>query len=233
MVVAMTIAGASNSAVQGRDDQPMPRALLGRFDSRRPAYLDASEVIDQNGQLRRDAPLSTAAERNLRDFLGAPKTNGCVHVGEVYYDWVNGPRRTSLAGTIQQSDFVVETRVVNRSYGFLDGVPGQLLRLNRVSTLKGTAPDYASYYIFVPVADFVVGGIHSCKTDIRYGAAPAVGDTVFVMSNDVYVSNDYIDTVDEAGYVRALPDGRLVLPKSLAASSDVVTTATDLRRLAY
>lgn len=226
------IASASAGAQPARDGQPMPHALYGRLDARRPIFMEASDVLDENGNLRRDAPLTTASERDLRDFLEhAPRQNGCIQVGNVYIDYLNAPQRPGLAKTIERSDFIVEARVVNRSYGFMRGIPGQLLRLSRLSTLKGVAPDYSNYYIFVPVGNFSVGPVHFCKTDTRYGEAPAVGDRLFIFGDKEWVDNDYINTIDEKGYVRALADDRLSLPRSMVEPGSLISTGSELRRL--
>jgi hypothetical protein len=212
------------------DQDTMPRAIFNRHDSRHPLFLAASEVFGPDGLLRKDAPLSPSAERALHDFLTQPRADGCVRVQEAYVDYINAPSRRNLVEAIANADFVMETRVTNREYGFLDGVPGQLLCLKPASTLKGAVAEaYPRYFVFVPVADFEVGGVHFCKTDVRYGAAPAIGDTLFVLGDNRFVSSEFINTVSEAGYIRVTGRGDVIVPKSLGGSA---ITPAELRNLA-
>ena len=215
------------------DSAPMPRHLYDQFDHRRPTFLEASAVIGEGGKLKTDAPLRSSAERNLRDFLGQDRVNGCVVVREVYYDYINVPRRSSVLSAVNSADFIVESRVVNKSYGFLDGVPGQLLRIRTVGVPKGSiASTTDPYYIFVPVADFTVNGVHFCKTDERYPEPPAIGDEVFVFGQNNFVAGQYINTIDEKGYLRALPNGTIVVPKSLETTGAGELSLARIRRLA-
>jgi hypothetical protein len=165
--------------------------------------------------------------------LRQDRVDGCVSVHEVYYDYINVPRRSSLVSAVSSADFIVESRVVNKSYGFLDGVPGQLLRILTIGVPKGEISSTTDpYYIFVPVADFTVNGVHFCKTDERYSEPPAVGDEVFVFGQRDFVAGQYINTIDEKGYLRALPNGTVVVPKSLKTAGDSELSLAGIRRLA-
>jgi hypothetical protein len=232
-VLAIGMAAAAAGAPRDGDGAPMPRVLYGRFSATRPLFVDASEVFDVNGRLRTDGPMSPDDRRALENLLGgSPVKNGCVQIGDVFLDYVNSSPPSSLATAIARSDIVVEARVVNRSYGFRQGIPGQLLRLRPAGMLKGTLPVFAYDYTFIPVGDFLAGSVRFCKTDDRYGAPPSIGDTVFVIANHYEVTNDFVDVIDEAGLVRAGPDGRLSIPRTLAGAGDGVNTVDDLKRFA-
>ena len=209
---------------------PMPHTLYGR-DPRHPVFLAAADVFDDQGRIRHDAPLTSSDLRTLNSFLNLPRTNGCISAEEAYLDYVNPPERRDLTSAIDVSDFVVETKVVNRSFGFMEGIPGQLLQLQKLTELKRDAGEIRPlYYIFVPVADFTAGGLHFCKIDRRYGQAPQIGDTVFVFADRRFTANDYINVVNELGFVRASPDGSLRLPRALRGDVPAVN-ADDIRRL--
>ena len=84
----------------------------------------------------------------------------------------------------------------------------------------------------MPVADFRVGDLHFCKTDSRYGPAPAAGDTLFVLVDRAFVNDSYIELVNETGYLRVLPNGRVLLPMSMSYIKRDSLTAADVERLA-
>jgi hypothetical protein len=211
----------------------MPKYIYTGFDARHPQFIEASLVIGDGGKIKNDSLLSRSAEGHIHDYLAEPRANGCIAVSEFYHDYINAPHRGSLAATISEADFVLEGKVVNRSYGFMDGVPGQLLRIRTQDALKKAKGSLRSvYYIFVPVADFTVAGVHFCKTDRRYPIPPEIGDAVFVFGQDEFVSDEYINTVDEAGYVRVTPSGTAVLPRSLSRDGAQQVQASEIRRLA-
>jgi hypothetical protein len=221
------------AATPNPSPQPaMPHLLYRNGDARHAVFLDASVVIDQGGKLKRDAPLDRFAEKILRDVLAGPSINGCIAVGEFYFDYINLPRRFSLQSAVTAADFVVEGKVTNRAYGFVGGVPGQLLRVDTISALKGLETPLSQYYIFIPVADFTIAGVHFCKTDGRYPSPPQIGDRVFVFGQRDFASGgEYIDTLGAAGYVRVLSDGTLLLPKSLRIDDSRVFHESDVRAL--
>lgn len=230
VAIAVTMSLCSSVGAQ-KADEAMPKSIF-TIDPGHPHFLQADRVIDSSGRVRRDADLSSLAERNLSDFLKLPRENGRIDVGEVYLDYVNAPVRRGLPGAIETADFIIEGKVVRRSFGFMEGVPGQLLRLATVETLKGTARDRSHfYYVFVPVADFTIGGLHFHKTDRRYGDAPEVGDTLIVFASDAFVTNDYINVIDQRGYVRELPNGRVMLPKALGGDTSTPLNGDDVRRM--
>ena len=237
-ILAIIISIASShicaaTSLQNSDSGPMPQYIFTGFDARHPQFIEASLVIGQGGKIKNGSPLSRSAESHLHNYLDGPRVDGCIAVGEFYHDYINAPRRGSLAATISDADFVLEGRVVTRSYGFMDGVPGQLLRIRTHDALKTSRESLRSiYYIFVPVADFTVAGVHFCKTDRRYPTPPEIGDTLFVFVQNEFVSDGYINTVDEAGYVRVLPSGVAVLPRSLRNDGDEQAQASEIRRLA-
>lgn len=230
-LVASHICAATSQ--QTSDGAPMPQYIYTGFDTRHPQFIEASLVIGEGGRIKNGALLSHSAESDIHDFLAKPRANGCISVSEYYHDYINAPRRGSLATTISEADFVLEGKVVNRSFGFMEGVPGQLLRIRTQDALKGVKGSLRSvYYIFVPVADFTVSGVHFCKTDRRYATPPGIGDTVFVFGQNGFVSDEYINTVDEAGYVRVMPNGALMLPQSLNRDGAQQVQSSEVRRLA-
>jgi hypothetical protein len=233
LILFASLSAMAARALEKDDVAPMPQTLFDRFDARRPVFLEASLVIGEGGRLKPDAPLRQSAERNLRDFLNQTRINGCVSVHEVFYDYINTPHRTGLASTIDSADFIVESRVVNKSYGFLDGVPGQLLRIRTVAMRKGDKSSARElYYFFIPVADFTTNGVHFCKTDERYTDPPQIGDEVFVFGQHDFVTDQYINTIDEKGFLRALPSGAVQLPKSLRTTEALPLLTEELRRMA-
>jgi hypothetical protein len=125
-VVALAVSvlcAAAAAGVDTKDDVHMPRRLVG-VDERQFHFLAASEVFDDQGALRRDAPLTKDALLNLTDFLNQPGARGdCIHVGEVYNDYINTPRRGDLRTALTTTDFVVEAIAAERTNGFFDGVP--------------------------------------------------------------------------------------------------------------
>lgn len=110
-------------------------------------------------------------------------------------------------------------------------MPGELLRVRTISALKGLEQPLLQYYIFIPVAEFSVAGVHFCKTDDRYASPPQIGDRVFVFGQRDFTSEDYVNTLGAAGHIRALSDGSLLLPKSLGGEGSRVLHDSDIRSL--
>ncbi len=231
IAIGVTCQSTFGATLNQSADTAMPRLLFRNGDTRHALFIDASEVIGEGGKIKTSAPLSHIAEMTLRDVLAQPVINGCISIDEVYYNYVNPPRRAGLDSAVAEADFVVVGKVTNRAYGFVEGVPGQLLRVSTISALKGLERPLAQYYIFIPVADFSVAGIHFCKTDVRYASPPEIGDRVFVFGQRDFTSEEYINTLGAAGYVRAFSDGSLLLPKALSVEGSRALHESDIRRL--
>lgn len=104
-------------------DAAVPQLLFRNGDTRHALFIEASQVIDQGGKIKTGAPLSRIAEKTLRDVLAQPVIDGCISVNEIYYNYVNPPRRSGLKSAVAEADFVVEGKVANRAYGFVEVCP--------------------------------------------------------------------------------------------------------------
>lgn len=228
----VSLPAAASPARPTVDAAAMPEILYEAGDTRHAVFLEASKVLGDGGKIKAEAPLTRISEKNLRNVLAQPLVNGCLALDEVFFDYVNRPRRNGLAATVAAADFIVEGTVVNKSFGFVEGIPGQLLRIHTITELTGSVRPLPQYYIFIPIADFTVGGAHFCKTDARYTAPPSVGDKVFVFGDKDFTSGEYIDTLGATGYVRSLPDGKLLLPHGLQVDNANGAHDSDIRRMA-
>jgi hypothetical protein len=101
-----------------------------------------------------------------------------------------------------------------------------------MTSVRGTLPLRDAYYIFVPVAEFTVGGLHFCKSDRRYSIVPEVGQHLFLPGNRSFIRDAYLEIVDETGYLAVAANGNVELPRSMHNSAGGAATADDVRRMA-
>jgi hypothetical protein len=66
---------------------------------------------------------------------------------------------------------------------------------------------------------------------MRYPAPPDLGENIFVFGQNDFVSDAFINTLDESGFVRVLPSGVAMLPPSLNHSGAQIQ-ASEIRRIA-
>jgi hypothetical protein len=151
-------------------------------------------------------------------------------VGHIDVSYLNTPARTSLSEAVETADVVVLGNVTGTAFGFFGGIPGQLTRFSPEEIVKGTLAR-AAYYVFIPVGDFWVGAVHICKTDSRYVAPPAKGDTVLLFSGlPSGADGDILDIKTESGLVViAGAEGTVHLPSRFRADARSLSSADALR----
>lgn len=191
-------------------------------------FVSASETLTPTGEPRPDRFAPAVAEM-IQGILNQAPEDGCIRYGEVWIDRVNVPLRESVDDAVGSADYIVEGVVTGRQFGFRAGEPGQLIRLSQLNAVRGTSAPRSELFVFYPVATFSVGSHVICKTDWRYGAAPADGDrlVVFALPNQTF--GQFVDIVDEAGLITVRKDGALLLPKRLE-NANAPRTIDALRR---
>lgn len=216
-VSAILVALSALARGGGRDDMPkLLRQIVHGHDAVQ--FVSAGEALTPTGEPRPEYFPPAVAE-TVKEILNQKPENGCIRYGEVWIDRVNVPLRESVNEGLRTADYVVEGVVTGRVYGFRAGEPGQLLRVSQLRALLGALPEAKELYVFYPVGTFRAGDQLICKTDWRYGDPPADGDraVVFALPNQTF--GQFVDIVDEAGFIRVQKDGSLNLPQRFNAET--------------
>jgi hypothetical protein len=102
--------------------------------------------------------------------------------------------RDTAAENVQNAKAIYLGRIKSVKPGFFLGMPGSLLELGELVTLKTTSAFVSvqeSVLVRHPYAHFTAGGVEYCRETRATALAPEVGDRVLVFAFD--------DPVDEAG----------------------------------
>lgn len=177
-------ASATGSKAAVAHEEEMP-ARIGSVDADRswPVFVAAELAISPAGEISKEL-FHPAVTRILQNTLKEPIENGCIQVGEAFVQGTNTPRFDSLDSLVSNAEHVVLARITGSRAGFVHGVPGQLLRIVEIRSMKGDGAAGTGYF-FLPVARIDVGGLPICKSDRRYGRVPTPGDEVLIFAESL------------------------------------------------
>jgi hypothetical protein len=202
-VIAVLVVAAARALPTMAGDG-IPNVLttqLPSIDKTYPTWVSAAAAVRPDGSLDPGLFHPVLWER-LHNLLVEPRdpVRGCFPAGEVFRSWVAPPDISSLEATFRSSERVLRGRVVDREFGFDRGIPGQLLKVEVLETLKGSN-DLSAYFFFVPVGTFQAGKIKICKSDYRFPTVPVVGDEVVLLILQVAVGDPFLDLRFEHGLI--------------------------------
>ena len=135
----------------------MPATLASSYLDN-PIWVDARKVLTKDGQVDQSLfnPGSLAA---VEGILAAPERNGCAHLEATFVDSADQEqRRDSLESAAGSAKLILLGRVISRAYGFSDGIPGQLLRVQSERVITGP-PGVWTLCAFFPGGAGVGGGL--------------------------------------------------------------------------
>lgn len=226
------LSGSPSAAGGGRAEaEPMPEVLHTEFDRsigiEAPRWVSLEAAVGADGELIEER-FHPNALVSLRSLLARPAEHGCIRQGAIYDDLVNPPDWTTVAKLVRNSALLVRGKVTGTAFGFQGGMPGQLIRLEPIEYLRGDSQPVESFYFFVPVGTFGIGGKVICKTDPRYAEVPDVGDEVLVAEQHRRrPAESFIHTHLAPGLVTLHHDGTLSLPQAFRGE-DAPRSVVDL-----
>jgi hypothetical protein len=218
-VVAVAVLGlsATGAVAAPADESRIPLRLESIIKRNTDLWIDASDLLDAQGKVKSQR-LDSIGAVLIPQLLASPAEGGCLHVEEVFADFVNPPKRDSLESASRGADFIAEGIVTGQAYGFYSATPGEMLRVDVSSVWSGISPK-SYYYVFIPVGTFNVGSTRICKTDRRYPDPPVLGDRMVLFGQRTFLAGNVLETIDEAGFIRVRPGGRLVMPDRYKAAA--------------
>ncbi len=186
-----------------------------------PIWIDASMVLNHDGSVDTALVPKDEADWFLAPLLSSTPEHGCVHTGGILQDNVNAPDRGSLEEAAKSSRLVILGRVTEKAFGLEAYIPGQLLRVVPLETLKGQPRNVPAYFVFMPVGNFKIGTVPICATDKRYPDPPQVGDEVLLFVPDgpnwqAKQSEPFLELLDDGGIVTLHADSTVSLPARFA-----------------
>lgn len=197
---------------------PMPDLLVYESYSQTPVFVSAEKAVLPSGEL--DVRLFGGENPTmLSHFLSKPQEDGCIRM-EVSGGHDKSPAsHTSLKKALKSTDNVIFGRIVGRSVGFREGLPGALLRVETEEVLKGSARD--EKFLFFPVANLPLGEKILCAgSSMRQERSPRMGEKILVILHD-YWWNDKFDLI------RAGAKGVILMPKEGSVLMAPAFLATD------
>lgn len=233
---ATTQAGGAPVRVTESEIPPVLFTTIEKFDPNYPTFVAGGAAFDADGEINRTLFHPHVVENLLTLLREEPVADGCHVLGEVHYDEIDLPARFTLEKTIERSPLILIGQVTDQEYGFRGIQAGQLLAVTVEEAIKGAAP-LDTYYIFVPVGEFVAGPHRICKHDPNYASPPAVGTRVMVMVPRLIrdASEPYLDIANAEGLIVFEEEGAVRLPSRLqreAASAGRRVTAESVVSLA-
>jgi|GEM_PF-3040010 len=205
--------------VDGAESDPMPEVYYAaEWGTDRPYFVAASRAITEGGEID-EKLLGPGA--GIRDHLRWPQRDGCVRVltdaiGNEPHEY-----RATLRSALQTSDWVFIARVTGLVHGFSGVTGGTFLRVEVEEELKGESSGYSFYYFYIPVGDFVVGGVHLCYTNHRYPVPPEIGDRLVLFvdrsKNERSTRNygEFLWIGNDTGMIVLRSNGDVGLPERL------------------
>lgn len=202
-------------------DSQMPHVLRTEPSVPHAAWVSANRAFTLSGELDSTLVSSDAAE-SIKRILARPESAGCIRVGMRFEDYVNPPRRSTIAQALQTAEYALTGRVTGQLFGFFHGNPGQLVEVEPETMFKGKLPA-SKYYFFLPIGEFESNGKRICKTDTRYAAAPNIGDQVvlFAVRLGSGQSGNFLDIFDEGGFLSIDSDGAVSFPQRYRRSPSI------------
>ncbi|MEM1204045.1 MAG: hypothetical protein AAGN66_12525 [Acidobacteriota bacterium] len=189
------------------DDRPSPPSLteslpgsepmIDRLDvegTPDPYFVSGEKAFLASGELD-EAILGFTDREMLGHALSRPlNEDGCVEV--TFLSSTEEPPGTWWEGgvpaAVEESRRVLLGTVTGRAYGFGDGRPGTLLRLDIDEVLKGFHPAGKVGYVFFPVGEFEAGGRKLCPKNPRFGALPELGDRLLLLLRGVHYEGEQL-----------------------------------------
>lgn len=163
-------------------ERDMPQVLYStETDSSYPLWIAAEAAFDQHGEVITDLcdPGSCIFLKSLAATPPDP-VSGCIEREEADELLWDPPDRSTLEKSVKSSQLVLFAEVEDTAFGFMGGVPGQLIRVEPKRDFKGERL-LDGYFFFFPAGNFVAGPYEICKIDRSYPAIPTVGDEVLLM----------------------------------------------------
>lgn len=114
-------------------------------------------------------------------FCSAPQT---VVYENAHVDLRNPPTLSDVDLFLEkETSWVGLARVLGRSPGFFEGIPGTLLALQARHVFKGTEPD-SVFYLHYPVAKLQVGSQRFCVSSPELPKRVEVGEDILLLAHD-------------------------------------------------
>jgi hypothetical protein len=207
---------------------PKAHYIPTRQEMKFPVWVDASLVFNSDGSINTDL-VHPEGVKEIQALRGRSLINGCTPEGPFFEDIVNLPPRATPEEATKTAQLVLLGKVTETAYGLFVLEPGQLLRIVPQEIIKGQPRDVDAYFVFFPVAEFMLGGIKICKTDNRYPAAPAVGDQVllFLPPGAESQTEPYLELDDDGGIITLHANGVVSLPKRYRGRSSSTSIGGD------
>ncbi len=163
---------------------PMPRLLPSTAPKMPPIFVAADRVLRADGSV--DPSLFRPGYvETIQSYLDMePSADGCIRLdmtSSVHLPRTSG--RPRIAEVIREKENTVLAEVTGRIYGYLENVPGTLLRVETQEVFKGTA-NRASYFIHFPEGSFEVGDRRICWTTFGFPSPPDLEDRVLLLYSD-------------------------------------------------
>lgn len=185
-----------------------------------PVWISADAAFNHDGELN-EALFSAPSAKTIKGYLELPSSDGCIEVGEHYESIVDPHDRSSLRKSVHHSELVLQARVTAKEFGFHHYLPGQLLRVEPVETLRGKV-FLDHYYIFLPMGEFSAGPHKFCKVDSRYPTEPRVGDGVLLMIPSTFSTEEqYLELQEASSIVVLQSDGGVSFPSLFKSEANI------------
>lgn len=174
--------GMDALALGGPRAQPVgssiPSVLYEINEPDRPVFFRLEALERPNGSVDLEKLPVT-----VRRHLETPRepTGGCIPILPPLLDFI-ASYRPSLEEALASSYWVFVAEVRALAVGLEGKTPGTLLQVVPSETLKGPSL-YGPEYIFMPIAEFQLGGQAFCTSDPEYAPLPEVGDRVLLLVN--------------------------------------------------
>lgn len=241
LVLALPLAQAVSAAPPARTDsasEAMPQVLrVGSQAEAVPSWVDASRVLNPSGEINADL-FHGSSVLTIELMLRQPAVDGCINMGAPIRSKVHMvdetgasmiPSRTTLDEAYRTSELVIEAEVTGRSYGISEFLPGQLLRLVPVKTLKDTLAAQRQYFVFVPIGRFKIGDKTICKVDSSYPDPPAIGDRVVILLQKGFrEDSQYLSVPDATGLITLKRNASVSLPEAFRSQASALSSADRL-----
>jgi hypothetical protein len=145
---------------------PSNNAALRRHQQKQTTSGKGSAVLP-------DSYLSLISEGICKEFFAAPE----IQRSDIKPHW-------TYADVVRHADSILAGRIEAIEVGFLDGVPGSLLRID-VSREVHRAEDVAPgrhIYLYYPYATFQIAGTAYCTKDGDFPHRPRVGEDILIFN---------------------------------------------------
>lgn len=226
VAIACTLTGPAIAAV--------PPVLISQQGGSA-TFVRADSVLRSTGEV--DSSLFAPQDaRTIGVYTTLPEKDGCVRLGPVLRDYPNQRAFSSLEQATHESGMVLVATVTDQDGGFSGQEGGTLLELKPQEVLKsGDGRKEATYFAFIPIGKFELGGRFYCATHPQYPELPKIGDQVVVFVRDpASFASSFLALYYGTDIVVLAKDGkaRASTELNLSASSKAVDLIQSLRAYA-